>query len=245
MNPQKSVFNWSGGKDSSIALYHALRNGDYAIEQLLSTLNQSTDRLSMHRVRRALIQQQAQSIGIPLEMVDLPAEPSMKAYNESMGEVMQALKSDGFTHSIFGDIFLEDLRQYREQQSQKLGFEAVFPIWKRDTEELMQEFLDLDFKAITICVKAELLGKEFVGRVIDEAFVDDLPEAVDPCGENGEFHTFVYDGPMFDRPIPFEIGEKVYREYEAPSSEKDECELSNETDPDKIGFWFCDLVPEK
>ncbi|MTI86433.1 MAG: diphthine--ammonia ligase [Balneolaceae bacterium] len=243
-NGRKAVFNWSGGKDSSLALHHTLKDGAYDIEHLFSTINGAQDRLSMHGVRRELIEQQAKSIGIPLTTLMLPEQAGMAEYNELYGEVMKSFREQGITHSVFGDIFLEDLKTYREEQLQEQDIKAVFPIWKKkDTARLIEEFLDLGFKAISVCVKAELLGKSFVGREIDHDFVRDLPENVDPCGENGEFHTFVYDGPVFNKAIGLEKGEIVYREYNAPSDSDDQCGMSNEQDSAKMGFWFCDLLP--
>jgi uncharacterized protein (TIGR00290 family) len=142
------------------------------------------------------------------------------------------LVGQGFTHAAFGDIFLEDLKIYREQQLASFNLQAVFPIWKRDTKQLIQDFISLGFKAILICVNASKLNQSFVGRIIDKDFINDLPEDVDPCGENGEFHTFCFDGPIFRKPITFEIGETVYREYDAPSGQNENS---------KLGFWFCDL----
>lgn len=243
MIPHNSVFNWSGGKDSSLALQTILKDERYKITQLLTSVNSIHDRISMHGVRRSLLEQQAKSIGLPLNILSLPEQPGMSEYNDLMAEKMTALRKEGNTHSIFGDIFLEDLRKYREYQLKKAGFEAVFPIWNRDTTELIHEFIEQGFKTVTVCVKGDLLDKSFVGRVIDKQFIKDLPENVDPCGENGEFHTFTFDGPIYNHPIPFEIGEKVFRAYEAPKDEKDICGISNEKNPDKMGFWFCDLIP--
>ncbi len=239
----KSIFNWSGGKDSSLALYHILNNPNYSIESLLSTVNGGNNRLAMHGVRQELIEMQAHSLNIPLFAIQLPEMPSMEEYNSAMAETMNHYKGEGFTHSIFGDIFLEDLKQYRVDQLSKVGFDTAFPLWKRDTRELVHEFIELGFKAITVCVKEEVLGEEFVGRLIDHEFVNDLPEGVDPCGEYGEFHSFVFDGPIFNTPIPFTIGEKVLKRYNNPDPDSNDCRLSNETDPRKMGFRFCDLIP--
>ncbi len=145
-------------------------------------------------------------------------------------EKLKALKEEGFTGAVFGDIFLEDLKQYRETQLATIGFKAIFPLWKRNTAELMHEFIDLGFKTIVVCTKAEVLDENFVGRVIDKDFLKDIPAHVDPCGENGEFHTFVYDGPIFQKPVEFTIGEKVYREYVAPKDDKDQCFSSQPED---------------
>lgn len=238
MNPKKTVFNWSGGKDSAIALHQLLQNSEYSVERLLTSVNSAHDRITMHGVRRDLLELQAERIGIPLTILSLPEQPDMEEYNRLMSEKMNSLKKEGFTHSVYGDIFLEDLREYRIKQMENLGFEAVFPIWQNDTTELIHQFIDDGFKAITVCIKSDLLDKSFIGRVIDQDFVNDLPKNVDPCGENGEFHTFVYDAPFYSSPVPFQKGEIVYREYDAPKSDDGH---SKETDPSKMGFWFCDL----
>jgi uncharacterized protein (TIGR00290 family) len=237
----KSFFNWSGGKDSALALYHTLNDKNYSVEKLLTNINRQYRRVSMHGVREELLEQQAKAIGIPLQKLVLSDQPSMAEYEQYMMQTMQQLQQEKFTHSIFGDIFLEDLKTYRETQLAKVGMQAVFPLWKRDTKELMHEFLDLGFKTIVVCTKAELLDESFAGRVIDKDFMKDLPANVDPCGENGEFHTFVFDGPIFKNPVEYTIGEKVLREYKAPSSDKDEC-FSNQPAPASMGFWFCDLI---
>ena len=238
----KTVLNWSGGKDSSIALHQILQDPEYSVERLLTSVNTAHDRISMHGVRKELLLQQTKSIGIPLSTLDLPEQPGMQEYNDLFGRRMETLREEGFTHAVFGDIFLEDLRAYRENQLKKADFKGVFPIWKRDTRKLVEQFIADGFKAITVCVKAEKLGREFAGRIIDHDFIRDLPDDVDPCGENGEFHTFVFDGPIFSVPIPYKKGEIVYRAYQAPKEEEDACGLSNETDPSKMGFWFCDLL---
>ncbi len=165
----------------------------------------------------------------------------MAEYESRMRETMEELQKEKFTHAFFGDIFLEDLKKYREEQLAKIGMTAVFPLWKRDTAELMHEFIDLGFKTILVCIKAGCLPKEFAGRIIDKKFLKDIPENVDACGENGEFHTFVFDGPIFKKPVEIKTGEKVFREYKAPKSKKDNC-FSKEP-PSSMGFWFCDLLP--
>lgn len=238
----KSYFNWSGGKDSALALYHALNNNNYSIERLLTNVNKQYRRISMHGVREDLLDAQATALGLPLQKLILPDQPSMQQYETFMMDAMQGLKNEGFTHALFGDIFLEDLKKYREEQLAKLGFEAAFPLWKRDTSELMREFLDLGFKTIVVCTKAELLDESFAGRIIDNDFLKDLPANVDPCGENGEFHTFVFDGPIFKEAVSFEIGENVFREYVAPKEDKDRCFTNQSQTPSSMGFWFCDLL---
>lgn len=241
----KSIFNWSGGKDSALALYHTLQDERFHIEKLLTNVNSAFGRISMHGVREALLEQQAASIGIPLHKIQLPEQPTMAAYNTLMESTMKTFKQQAFTHAVFGDIFLEDLKKYREDRLVEVGLATHFPLWQRNTSALIREFLELDFKTIVVCVKAELLDESFAGRVIDEDFLKDLPTGVDPCGENGEFHTFVYDGPIFRKPIAFEVGEKVFRAYKAPKSDNadDRCSPGNTQPPATMGFWFCDLLP--
>ncbi len=243
MKKNRAYFNWSGGKDSALSLYHIKKDDQYDVELLLTSVNAAFDRVSMHGVRNELLAQQAESIGLPLKKIELPEMPSMDEYNNKMQDTIGLLKNDGFTHAVFGDIFLEDLRIYREEQLVKVGIQAHFPIWKRDTKELLKEFLDLGFKTIIVCIKSELLDPSFSGRIIDYNFINEIPSNVDPCGENGEFHTFVFDGPIFEKPIDFIIGEKVYREYKAPQNKEDNCFSPDQKN--EMGFWFCDLIPVK
>ena len=231
---QNVVFNWSGGKDSSLALYHLQKNKDLSVKYLFTSVNEVYQRISMHGVRVSLLKEQANGLNIPLKQLLLPENPSMETYENLMQEEMKNFKQEGLTHFVFGDIFLEDLKNYRIAQLKKVEMSASFPLWKRDTRELIYEFIDLGFKAITVCVDNRYLDQSFVGRVIDGAFVESLPPEVDPCGENGEFHTFVFDGPIFSEPIHFEIGEIVKRSYPNPS-----------TDEIEITFDFCDLMPDK
>ncbi|MFC5624442.1 diphthine--ammonia ligase [Algoriphagus winogradskyi] len=244
MNKEKALFNWSGGKDSSLALFKLQQSQEFEIACLLTSISQKYQRISMHGVRSELLEMQAKSIGIPLVKMEIPDMPSMEVYEKTMRETLTELKREGITASIFGDIFLEDLRTYRETKLAELDLKGVFPLWKHPTENLIREFLDLGFKTITTCVNEKFLDKSFVGRVIDEDFLKDLPSDVDPCGENGEFHTFVYDGPIFSKPIDFEVGEKVLRKYEAPKNEddSDQCFSKEKEDPANYGFWYCDLI---
>lgn len=241
--PYKSFFNWSGGKDSSLALYHILNDKSYRVEKLLTNVN-SYRHISVHHVSEELLEQQAKAIGIPLQKLLLPDEPSMVEYEEQMMQTMKQLQKEEFTHSLFGDIFLEDLRTYRETQMAKVQMTAVFPLWKRDTAKLIKEFIDLHFKAIVVCVKAELLDESFAGRIIDRDFLKDVPPDVDPCGENGEFHTFVFDGPIFKNPVSFKAAEKVFQEYKAPKIVGDESFTGEEKKPSSMGFWYCELLAE-
>lgn len=243
---KKAIFNWSSGKDSALALYKTLQNPDIEIVSLLTSVNKQFNRISMHGVRTELLEQQAESIGLPLHKMEIPEMPSMEVYENVMRETLEKFKEKGVTHSIFGDIFLEDLRKYREDKLAQMQLEGIFPLWKIDTKELIQEFLDLGFKTIVTCVNERNLDKSFAGRIIDAQFIADLPDDVDVCGENGEFHTFTFDGPIFSKPIDFEIGEIVYRKYEKPKQEasNDACD-NNASDAFDYGFWYCDLIPVK
>jgi len=243
---KKALFNWSSGKDSALALYITLQNPEFKIVCLLTSVNQQYQRISMHGVRIELLEQQAQSIRLPLEIMQIPEMPTMEVYEKVMQETLAKLKKQGVTHSIFGDIFLEDLRKYREEKLAEIGFTGVFPLWKIPTQDLIREFMGLGFKTIVVCVNERFLDKSFVGRVIDQNFINDLPKNVDVCGENGEFHTFTFDGPIFSKPIAFEIGEIVYRKYEKPEKEDSSdtaCDTSS-SDAFDFGFWYCDLIPK-
>ncbi|PTX62648.1 uncharacterized protein (TIGR00290 family) [Kordia periserrulae] len=239
---QKAYFNWSTGKDSALALYHVLQQKEYSVTQLVTTVNKDYERVSMHVLREALLDTQVARLQLPVQKIYFPAEVSMSMYDATMKKATQQLVDDGFSVGIFGDIFLEDLRNYREEKLKEVGITAVFPLWKKDTKALLKEFISLGFKAITVCVNAKLLDESFVGRILDEDFIKDLPANVDPCGENGEFHTFVFDGPLFSSPIDFTIGEKVLKTYTPSQKEEDTCASDNSTWD--TAFWYCDLLPK-
>ncbi|MEN7547089.1 diphthine--ammonia ligase [Rapidithrix thailandica] len=245
---KKAIFNWSGGKDSALALYRLLQNSEYQEIRLLTSINQQYQRITMHGVREELLEKQAQKLQLPLHKLYLPNKPGMEPYNQLMQETLQKFTDEGFSEAIFGDIFLEDLRMYREERLQEAGFTARFPLWKEDTRSLMRQFIDLGFKTIVVCVKSDVLDKSFAGRVIDHQFLKDLPGSVDPCGENGEFHTFVYDGPIFSEPVSFQKGEVIYREYKVPESKEEKTSQAPSKDicrKSSMGFWFCNLLPVK
>ena len=210
---QKALMNWSSGKDACFALWQALQSGRYDIKYLFTTLSAQYRRVSMHGLSEALLDAQVGSVGIPLRKAWLPEQASMEDYNAIMQAEMAFMRAQGITTSIFGDIFLEDLKKYREEQLATVGMEGVFPIWKRDSRELVESMISEGFKAVIVCVNAELLSADFTGRVIDAQFLADLPPGVDPCGENGEFHSFVFDGPLFKTPVPVTIGDVVERAY--------------------------------
>jgi uncharacterized protein (TIGR00290 family) len=215
------LFCWSGGKDSAMALYAIQAAHEHRVAAMLTTVTEEYDRISMHGVRRVLLERQATSIGLPLQAVLIPPQCINVIYEERMNQALTENLARGVRQVAFGDIFLEDLRVYRERNLALLGMEALFPLWKRDTRELARDFVRKGFRAITVCVDPRVLDPSFAGRELDESFFADLPPGMDPCGENGEFHTFVFDGPIFQQPIPIRVGEKVTRD----------------------GFCFCDLLP--
>lgn len=239
---QKAYFNWSSGKDSALALYRILAEREFEVTKLVTTINTDVDRVSMHGLRETLLDRQAEALGFPLEKILLHGAISMTEYSEVLGAAAQKAVDEGSTHSIFGDIFLEDLKAYRDEQLAKVGLKGVYPLWKKDTKQLITEFIELGFKAITVCVNGKHLDKSFAGRIIDHQFIADLPPAVDPCGENGEFHTFVFDGPIFSKPILFEVGEIVKRSYKPKGDQEDNC-FSDDEKPWDTEFYFCDLIP--
>lgn len=219
---EKILFCWSGGKDSALAFYEAQKSGNYDIFTLLTTVTKGYDRVSMHGVREELLQSQVASIGVNLIKVFISKKSSNQEYESRMRDVLQECKQKNTFRVAFGDIFLEDLRKYREDKLREVELEAIFPLWKISTKELAFRFVDLGFKAVISCVNSKVLGKEFVGKDFDKEFLSKLPRGVDPCGENGEFHSFVYDGPIFKEKIPYKLGEVVLRDER---------------------FYYCDLIP--
>jgi uncharacterized protein (TIGR00290 family) len=216
------LFCWSGGKDSALALSELLRGG-YEIAALLTTVTEGYDRISMHGVRTALLEEQASSLALPLEKVRISKDiSSNKEYEEKLGCVLKKYRDRGVESVAFGDIFLEDLRIYREAELKKVGLKGLFPIWKVCTAELAERFIREGFRAVVTCVDSTKLNGRFAGREFDRGFLSTLPAGVDPCGERGEFHTFVFDGPIFNRCVGFKKGEVVLREER---------------------FYYCDLLP--
>jgi uncharacterized protein (TIGR00290 family) len=204
------ALSWSGGKDSALAL-RALRAAGAEPVALLTTFTAEHDRISMHAVRRELARAQAAATAIPLVEVDIPAACPDRVYEARMEAALARPPLAGVEAIAFADLFLEDIRAYREERLESAGRRALFPVWGRDTAELAREFIEAGFEATLVCVDPERLDASFVGRRFDEALLAELPAGVDPCGENGEFHTFVHAGPIFDRPISIELGEKVLR----------------------------------
>lgn len=212
MHKPKAILSWSSGKDSAMALYRTLAAKQFQIVCLLTTLSDQFRRVSMHGVREELLERQARSVGIQLEKVLIPYPCPNVVYEEKMRKVLSQWKRKGVTHVIFGDLFLEDIRKYREANLAHLDLTPIFPIWGKDTASLAEDMLKVGFRAIITCVDPKKLNEKFAGRQFDNSLLKDLPPSVDPCGENGEFHTFVYDGPIFREPIPVEVGKSVSRD---------------------------------
>lgn len=206
-----------------MALHDLQRSGDYEVVALLTTVTRDYDRVSMHGVRRELLHRQADSINLPVEEVFIPAAGGNDEYEAAMGEVLSTYAGRGVATVAFGDLFLADIRAYRDRLVARSGMTGIYPVWGRPTAEFVHEFIDRGFKAVTTCVDLKALDQSFAGRVIDREFLSDLPAGVDPCGENGEFHSFVFDGPIFERRVGFSIGARVIRG----------------------SFCFCDLEPEE
>jgi uncharacterized protein (TIGR00290 family) len=235
---KQCIFNWSGGKDSALALYHCLQDPELNIRYLVTTINDAVDRISMHGVRVELLEKQAESIGIPLYQVRLPEMPGMKEYDNIMRSTLEHFRQEGITHAIFGDIFLEDLKAYRDARLAEVGMTGIYPLWKRDTTELINEFLNLGFETVIACTQERL--ERIAGKELNKELILSLPDDVDVCGENGEFHTFAYKGPILKKDIPYRTGEKVFKQYAAPRDKDDTCFSPAPQKP--AGFWYCDLL---
>lgn len=221
MSSHKTLVSWSSGKDSAWALYEASRNPDLKITGLLTTITEPFNRVSMHGVRFELLEAQALSLGLPLLKVPIPFPCPNEIYEEAMRQALEKARETGVTRIVFGDLYLEDIRQYRESKLKGTGFEGVWPLWLQETRGLSRRMVEGGLKASIACLDPKRLPRSFAGRVYDAQLLDDLPEGVDPCAENGEFHTFAWDGPMFSKPIHIKNGETVERE----------------------GFVFTDLLP--
>ena len=210
---RRVVLSWSSGKDSAWALHVLNRQADIEVVGLLTTFNESADRVAMHAVRRSLVEQQAESVGLPLIPVWLPWPCSNEAYNEAMQSALRKVREEFDVAAIaFGDLFLEDIRAYREDKMAAWGTDALFPIWNSPTNQLALQMIDAGLKAYVTCVDPGQCPAEFAGRPYDQKLLNDLPDSVDPCGENGEFHSFVFDGPMFDAAIDVTVGETIERD---------------------------------
>ena len=209
---ERVALSWSGGKDSSLALQKLRKRGESEVTGLLTTVTEDYERISMHGVRRSLLDMQAERLELPLEVVHIPKDSSNSVYEERMGKALEKLSSEGVRKIAFGDLFLEDIRRYREDRLKEVGMTAIFPLWRSDTTELAHSFISSGFRAIICCVDTRKLDRNYCGAEFDDDFISSLPPGTDPCGENGEFHTFVYDGPIFSSGIKVKRGETVIRE---------------------------------
>ncbi|SRR6266404_2407084 len=221
-NLKEVVMSWSGGKDSCLALYEIQKAREYTVSALLTTVTRDYDRISMHGVRRLLLERQAAALGLRLHEVFITKDATNDEYELKMAEAFSLYREKGIDSVVFGDLFLEDIRTYRDQFLARHDMHGIYPVWMRHTTEFINEFIGLGFKAVITCISSEVLDQSFAGMMIDENFLAALPPSIDPCGENGEFHTYVFDGPNFAEPVKFSVGEKVLRGK----------------------FWFCDLIPE-
>ena len=212
---------WSGGKDSALALHAVQHDPTLRVEALLTTVTEGYERISMHGVRCSLLAAQAEAIGLPLAQARIPIQASNAIYEGAMRQLLVRYQVRGVSRVVFGDLFLLNIRQYREANLATLNMRGIFPLWLKDTRQLAHEFIAAGFRAILVCVDPKQIDPSFCGRDFDEALLAELPASADPCGENGEFHTFVYDGPIFHHPLEVVKGDVVHRD----------------------GFWFCDLSP--
>jgi len=222
---------WSGGKDAALALHRLRGDTRYDVVMLVTTFSENHDRVVMHGVRRELVETQAARMNLPLRAIHLPAAPDHSVYDAAMAELYASLRDEGITTVGFGDIFLEDLRAYREEGLQRAGLTGIFPLWGGDTRALVNEMAAGGIRATVVCADASKLPPHFLGREVDTAFVANLPAGVDPCGERGEYHTLVWDAPMFSAPVLFEKGDAVHRSYTGAAARPGE------------GFYFLDLLP--
>ena len=222
--------NWSSGKDSAMALYQLLDQKEYCVDQLFTTVSLSTNRITMHGLQQKVLEKQAQLLNIPLEIAYLSESINMENYNQLMNQKISTFKLNGYDHCAYGDIFLEDLKIYREKQLEPLNVKAHFPLWGQNTKTLIDTFFALGFRAVIVAADSKWFDETFVGQEITPSLMNKLPSNVDPCGENGEFHTFCFDGPIFKKRVDYEIGKKIYKTYPSPSTEKED-----------VGFWFCDI----
>lgn len=227
---EKAYFNWSSGKDSALALYKAIVENRYEISTLFTIINAETGHIPMHEIRLDLLKKQSESIGVPLTAFHLRENTSPDEYKQSMEAVMDDFKAKGLGCAIFGDIYMEELRNKRVRNCIQSGIRPVFPLWNRPTAELLREFIDLGFKAVITSVDASVLDESFVGRILDHGLIDSFPAQADIGGEGGEYHSFVFDGPIFRKPVPFRVSATYYRDYPAQDGGAD----SNR-------FWYARL----
>jgi len=209
---KKTLLSWSSGKDSAWALYKLQQDPEIDLVGLFSTVNSEFSRVAMHATRIQLLHQQAENTGLPIEIIELPYPCTNDEYENRMNSFISKARKSNIECIAFGDLFLEEVRNYREEKLQGTGIKPVFPVWGIPTDTLSREMVSSGLKSIITCVDPKQIPKEFAGRFYDEAFLNDLPDGVDPCGEKGEFHSFVFDGPMFEKPVNISLGDIVHRD---------------------------------
>ncbi|MDW8273177.1 MAG: ATP-binding protein [Chitinophagales bacterium] len=228
MPANKTLLFWSGGKDSALALYYLLKDEQFKVERLITHVSVPLNRICMHGVRSTLLIKQWESVGLQGEIIELPEKSDNQTYERITCEKLKKLVEEGFTHVAFGDIFLEDLRNYRKTIFEPLGVQCVFPLWNFNTHQVLREIISLGFGVVTVSINADVFDMNFIGRVIDDEFIKDFPTGADPCGENGEYHTFCFKGPYFKKTIDYIKGDIVLKNYSTGTTTQN--------------FWFCDLL---
>lgn len=229
---KKAVFNWSGGKDSALALYKIMQDDNYNVVSLLTTVNSQNKRSTMHGIPLSLLERQAESIGLPLYIVDLTPKGDMADYESAMTQAVNHFKSKGVYHFVFGDIFLHDVRSYRERQLTRHGIQVVEPLWDKTSTQIMEEFLASGLQTVIVTITDGILSEKLIGRMIDQELIDSLPDKVDVCGENGEYHTFCYAGGMFRKPVGFTLGKSLRQTFPIRHDDGSIKEYS---------YWFANL----
>ncbi|MCH7415631.1 diphthine--ammonia ligase [Belliella sp. R4-6] len=232
MKKIKISMSWSGGKDSAFALWKLMNDPRYEVVRLHTTFGEESRRVGMHGIQESLIEKQAESIGMDLDKIYYPASGDNKEYETAINSYLDTLKTEGIETIAYGDIYLEDLKAYREQQLSKRDFKAIFPLWKKDTAQTARDFIAAGFQTLICAADADLIEEKWVGSIFNLEFLKNLPYKIDPCGENGEFHTFCYDGPIFQHPIAVSKKQTISKSYHFKTDEGKEIEKK---------FWFAEL----
>lgn len=237
MAKQKVSVSWSGGKDAALALYRILHSDEFEVVSLHTTFNAESKRVGMHGIPEALIEKQAEVLGLPLEKIYLPKDNSHGRYEKIMKVFCEQQQEKGVAAIVYGDILLADLKAYREKQLETVGLKAIFPLWGADTAQMANEFIGLNFKTLICCLHVQKLPKSALGKTLDKALINRIAQTADPCGENGEFHTFTFDGPLFRTPVAFEMGEAVLKSYQF------NVERAGKIVEEKVEYWFQEVLP--
>jgi uncharacterized protein (TIGR00290 family) len=233
---RKATLSWSGGKDSAMALYEVLSTGELEVVSLHTIINEETRRVGMHGVRERLIDEQAEALRIPLRKIITPTSATHTAYEQAMNRFYSECRSEGIDVIVFGDIFLEDLRSYREKLLRPWGIDAIYPLWEMNTTELLLRFVSLGFKTVICVANEDCYASGLLGATIANDFISRLPYGTDPCGERGEFHTFVYDAPFFKKSIPWSPGTAIAKDYQFKTMDESGVAIEQ-----KSTYWFQEL----